>query len=186
MLLNDKVLGVLEVFSSDYKGKVYGREIAKRQRMNQKTVANILNRLEKDNIVKFSQEGKNKYYYFNHNSPEIKEVIKFVELGKKIKFLIKYKNLRDLFAKLEERTKGMLIVFGSYASFSSTETSDLDVFIMGSISNIHDLEELYSLKINLLGADKNKFDSKQHIIKEVVKNHVILKGAEEFIELIWR
>ena len=97
MLLNDKVLGVLEVFSSDYKGKVYGREIAKRQRMNQKTVANILNRLEKDNIVKFSQEGKNKYYYFNHNSPEIKEVIKFVELGKKIKFLIKYKNLRDLF-----------------------------------------------------------------------------------------
>jgi predicted transcriptional regulator len=186
MLLNDKVLEVLEAFSSDYRKEIYGREIAKRQHMNQKTVANVLNRLEKDNVIKFSREGKNKYYYLNHNSAEIKEVIKFIEIGKKIKFLNKYKKLRELFAKLEERTKGLLVVFGSYATFSSTEKSDLDVFLIGSIENVEDLEQLYSIKINIIKSERSKFNSKEPLIKEILKSHIILKGLEEFIELAWQ
>ena len=41
--------------------------------MNQKTIANTLNSLEKQNIVKFSTEGRNKYYILNENYLHLEE-----------------------------------------------------------------------------------------------------------------
>ncbi len=84
-----------------------------------------------------------------------------------------------------ERSEGILIIFGSYANFSANEKSDLDVFVIGNIRDIEDLEEIYNVKINIVKSNKNKFDKKEHIIKEIIKNHIILKGVEGFVELIW-
>ncbi|MAH03412.1 hypothetical protein CMI39_01350, partial [Candidatus Pacearchaeota archaeon] len=69
MLLNRNKLKILIEFSSDYNRKIYGRNISKKLRMNQKTVSNTLNRLETEHILKFTQEGKNKYYYLNEFYP---------------------------------------------------------------------------------------------------------------------
>ena len=63
MILNNKELRKLTEFTSDYNSKHYGRAIASKLKMNQKTVSNILNNLEKQHIIKFKQEGKNKYYF---------------------------------------------------------------------------------------------------------------------------
>ena len=185
MVLNSKVIEVLSEFSSDYNKKIYGREIARKLKMNQKTVSNLLNKLEKDNILKFTQEGKNKYYFFNKLNPQTKEIIKLIEIKRKIRFIEKYKKIRELFEKLEQKTQGILIVFGSYANFSSHEKSDLDIFVMGKIQELKDLEQLYNLKINAVKSDKNKFNANDSFIKEVIKNHIVLKGTEEFIDLIW-
>jgi predicted nucleotidyltransferase len=186
MLFDNKTLKILDEFSSDYNRKIYGRDIAKRNKMNQKTVSNILNKLEKENILKFSYEGKNKYYYLNKFNLNLKEIIKIIEIDRKIRFIEKNKKLKELFDKIEQRTTGILAVFGSYAKGINTEKSDLDVFIMGKISNIDDLEELYSIKINIIKSDKSKFNKEEPIIIEIIKNHIILKGLEEFIELIWQ
>jgi predicted nucleotidyltransferase len=185
MLLNENKFRVLSEFSGNYSGRVYGRDISKKLRMNQKTVSNVLNELEGDHILKFTQEGKNKYYYFNQFYSYMKEIIKIIEIQRKIIFLEKYKKLKELFLKLEERSGGLLIVFGSYANFSANEKSDIDIFILGDIKDIWDLEELYNIKINIIKTNKEKFDKKEHIIKEIIKNHIILKGEESFIELIW-
>lgn len=186
MLLDKNTLNVLEEFASDYSRKVYGSDIAKRLKMNQKTVSNILNRLENDNIIKFSVEGKNKYYYLNKFNPDIKETIKLIEIGRKIGFLDKYKNLKDLFRKLEERTSGLILIFGSYAKEKANKESDLDVFVMGKISEVEDLENLHNLKINIIKSTKEKFNSREHIIKEIINNHIVLKGVEEFVDLAWQ
>ena len=130
MLLNKNKMKVLGEFSTDYSRRVYGRDIANRLKMNQKTVSNTLNELEKEHILKFKQEGKNKYYYLNEFYPYLKDVIQLIETQRKINFLEKYKKLKDIFVRLEERTEGMLIIFGSYANFTSTKISDLDVFLI--------------------------------------------------------
>ena len=83
MLLNKNILKILKEFSTDYNKRVYGRVIARKLKMNQKTVSNILNNLEKEHILKFSQEGKNKYYFMNKFNPSIKEVVKLIEIEKK-------------------------------------------------------------------------------------------------------
>ena len=153
--------------------------------MNQKTVSNILNKLEKEHILKFSIEGKNKYYHLNHLNLNIKEIIKLIEINKKIKFIDRYKKLKDLFNKLELRTDGILVIFGSYANFSANEKSDLDILIIGKHKEVKDLEQLYNLRINIVKIDKKKVNNKDILIKEIIKNHIVLRGIEEFIELIW-
>ena len=152
MLLDNKVLNILEEFSSDYNKRIYGRDIAKRLKMNQKTVSNILNKLEKENILKFSYEGKNKYYYLNRFNPSIKEVVKLVEIDRKIRFIARNKNLRELFEKLEEKTQGILIVFGSYARGEDTSKSDIDIAIVTRMESSLDLkrfEKQINRKINI-------------------------------------
>ncbi len=186
MILNNNILEILESFSGDYNKKIYGRDIAKKLKMNQKTVSNILNNLEREHILKFSIEGKNKYYYLNNIHPSNKEIIKLIEINRKMKFIEKYKRFNDLFNKLESRNEGVLVIFGSYANFSANEKSDLDVLIVGKHQEIKDLEELYNLKINIIKIDKKKFSKEDILIKEIIKNHVILKGVEGFIELIWQ
>ena len=185
MLLNRKELRILKEFSADYTKKIYGRDVAKKLKMNQKTVSNILNKLEEEHILKFTQEGKNKYYYLNEFYSYIKEIIQLIEIQRKIDFLEKYGKLKELFLKIAERSEGILIVFGSYANFSANEKSDLDFFVIGNILEIEDLEEFYNIKINIVKSDKNRFNKNEHIIKEIIKNHIVLKGVENFIELIW-
>lgn len=185
MILNINKMKVLGEFSVDYHRRIYGRDIAKKLKMNQKTVSNVLNELEKEHILKFTQEGKNKYYFLNEFYFNIKEIIQLVEIQRKINFLEKYKKLRELFLKLEERAEDILVIFGSYANFSATEESDLDVFILGRIKDIEDLEEFYDIKINIVKSNKTKFNKNEYIIKEIIKNHIVLQGVEDFIKLIW-
>ena len=186
MLLNNKEQCILNEFIGNYSKKIYGRDIAKRLKMNQKTVANILNRLEKEQILKFSTEGKNKYYFLNTFNYHLKEIIAMIEIKRKIDFLEKNKNIKDLFAKLEKKSKGILILFGSYAKGKSNKESDLDVFSIGDIGQAHDLEDLYNIKINIIKSTKDKFNKQEPIIREIINNHIILKGTEEFIELTWQ
>ena len=78
MLLN-KELKVLAEFTSNYNSELYGRAIASKLKMNQKTVSNVLTKLEKRHIIKFKQEGRNKYYFLNKLNPSTKEMIKLVD-----------------------------------------------------------------------------------------------------------
>jgi len=183
MILNNQKLKILEEFSEDYSKRIYGRAIAKKLSLNQKTVSNVLLALEGENILKFAKEGKNKYYFLNRFNPHIKEIIKLIEIGKKINFLEKHKNIRRLFDEIEKRSKGICVIFGSYAKGSETKDSDLDIFLAGDLSSIKDLEETYQISINVIKAKKINLEN-DTILNEVLKNHIVLKGIEEFMELI--
>jgi len=186
MLLNNNTFKILAEFCSDYSKRIYGGQVAKKLKMNQKTVANILNSLEKQNIVKYSTEGKNKYYFLNKLNPQISDILKILELERKNNFVAKYSRFRELFIALEKKASGILVIFGSYANFTNNEKSDLDVFVLGKIGGVKDLEEKYGLKINIVKSIKEKFNKEEVFIKEVMKNHIILKGVEEFIDLTWQ
>ncbi len=112
-------------------------------------------------------------------------MIKLVEVNKRITLFEKYKQINPLFLELEKRTKGISVIFGSFANFTKTEKSDLDLFVIGSISELSDLETLYNIKINVVKSTANKFKSDDLFSKEILNNHIILKGVDEFIRLIW-
>ena len=185
MILNNKELKILAEFTNSYNSKHYGRAIASKLKMNQKTVSNILNSLEKQHIIKFKHEGKNKYYFLNKLNPATKEVIKLAEINKRIILFEKHKKLNQLLLEIEDRAKGIAVIFGSYANFTNNEKSDLDVFIMGSISELSDLESMYHIKINVVKSTKDKFNSNELFLQEIMNNHILLKGVEEFISLTW-
>ncbi|MEN7982709.1 MAG: nucleotidyltransferase domain-containing protein [Nanoarchaeota archaeon] len=185
MILNKNISNILTVFFSDIEKRIYGRNLAKKLKMNQKTVANLLIFLEKQNILKSSLEGKNKYYFVNKKNIEVKEIIRLIEIDKKIKFISHYKIFKELFNKLEKETNGILIIFGSYANYTNKKNSDLDIFVIGKISDVEFLEERYGIKINVVNSTKNKFNKNEYFIQEILKNHIILKGVEEFVNLIW-
>ncbi|MBR9705102.1 hypothetical protein GOV12_06835 [Candidatus Pacearchaeota archaeon] len=186
MLLNKPKIKILQEFTKNKDNQIYGRAIAKKHNLNQKTISNILNNLEEQEILKFKKEGKNKYYFLNKRNPEIKEIIQLVEINKKINFTKKHIKLKGLFEKLEKKTKGILIVFGSYVKNIEKKDSDLDLFVLGDIENIKKLEESFGIDINIVKSTINKFNKNNPFIKEIMENHVILKGAEEFINLIWQ
>jgi len=75
-----------------------------------------------------------------------------------------------------------LIIFGSYAKGSEHEDSDLDLFALGNIQEVKDLEKMYNLKINILKS--KKIDKEETIFKEIINNHIILKGEDDFINKI--
>jgi predicted nucleotidyltransferase len=185
MLLNKNAFKILAEFCSDYSRRIYGWQIAKKLKMNQKTVSNVLNLLEKENIIKYVTEGKNKYYFLNKLNPKILDILKIIEIERKNIFLEKNIKLQDLFLELEKRAEGVVIIFGSYANSTNNEKSDLDVFIFGKRVEIKDLEDKYNLEINIITSNREKFNKEEVFIKEIIKNHIILRGVEEFIELIW-
>ncbi len=183
MLLDNKELQVLKEFGGNCANRIYGRKVANKLSLNQKTVSNILNSLEQRGIIKFKREGKNKIYFFNKANGLWKEVAKLIEIEKKSGFLERHRAKQDLFFRLEERTNGALIIFGSYASESETTSSDLDILITKDMGDFQDLEKLYGIKINPIKIKRN-FSKEDPLIKEVVENHIILKGLEEFAQWI--
>ena len=185
MLFNKTEQVILEEFSKDKDKRVYGRGLAKKFNLNQKTISNILNKLEKKGILKFKQEGKNKYYFLNKNNSGLKDILKLIELNKKIKFVNTNSKLGELFKEIEENMSGILIVFGSYAKEIQKKDSDLDLLVLGKIKDTRKLEDSFGIEINLVNMDKKKFNLEEPFIKEIMENHVVLKGVEEFIDLTW-
>ena len=186
MLLNKSELKILEEFAKNKDNRIYGRAISQKYNLNQKTVSNVLNNMEKQGILKFKREGKNKYYFLNKNNPDIKEIIQLTEINKKINFMKSHIRFKGLFEGFGEKASGILIVFGSYAKGIEKKDSDLDILAIGEIKNTKELEKSFGIDVNIIKTKKDKFDKNEPFIKEIMENHIILKGVEEFVDLIWQ
>ena len=77
MLLDKNKYIVLKEFAHEEKG-LYGSMIAKKNTLNQKTVSNVLSFLEKENILNFKTEGKNKIYSLNKKISGNKEILEMI------------------------------------------------------------------------------------------------------------
>lgn len=159
---------------------ITGSFIAKKHNLNQKTVSNYLNSLEKEQILKSKIQGKNKLYYFIDDI-NTKNFLMSIELNKTINFYKKHVLVKEVISKL--KIKGIAIIFGSYAKGIEKKKSDLDLFVIGKCDEkeIHKIGDMYKLEINLKIYPKFELDI---LTKEVVKNHIIIKGVEEWIKLV--
>jgi len=173
--LNSKIILFL------LRGESHVRGIAKQLEESHSTVLRRLDRLLKENVLDYKVEGKNKVFFIK-KSLQAKTYIFSAEHDKLIKLLKKYPELgvivEDILRKCDAR---LIIIFGSYSKFTAKKDSDIDVFV--ETRNRRKREELESIhsKIN---AKIGEFNLKSPLIKEIIKNHVILRGVEDFYEKI--
>lgn len=159
--------------------ELHVRALARYVNQPHANISRAMKRLLKENIVDFKIEGKNKLFRLK-KGVEALNYAYIAEHYKLIKLLEKYPPLsvivEDILSKTGEK---MAIIFGSYAKFIAKKESDIDVFIETTKRSVKkELEKINSRLSIKIG----KFDKNSLLIKEVMKNHVIVRGVEYYYE----
>ncbi|MFH1377051.1 MAG: nucleotidyltransferase domain-containing protein [Candidatus Woesearchaeota archaeon] len=143
------------------------------------TVFRKLNRLLEKNVVDFRKEGKNKVFYLKDNIISKSYILK-AELHKLIIFLSKHPELSVIFEDiLKKNDKDLIVLFGSYAKGIEKKNSDIDIYIETKDRNVKRNIESVNSRIRV---KIGEFDTKSLLIKEIIKNHIIIQGVEHFYE----
>ena len=123
--------------------------------------------------------GKN-YIVFIKKSAEARNCALMAEHYKLSRALEKYPELRGIITSIQENKAVQLaVLFGSHARGAADRNSDIDIFVETKNREIkQELERLHSkLSVKIGSCDRSA-----PLIKEIEKNHVIIKGAELYYE----
>ncbi|MEK6894370.1 MAG: nucleotidyltransferase domain-containing protein [Nanoarchaeota archaeon] len=168
-----------EIILTLLRGENHGRGIAKMLNVNHMSVLRILKSLMIQNIVDYREEGKNKVYFLK-NGIESNIAINMAEQYKLAQTLKKYPNLRNIIEEVQKnREVRLALLFGSYAKGLAKESSDIDIYIESLDQKLK--KELEVIEPNA-SIKLGKYDQNNLLIKEIEKNHVIIKGVEEYYE----
>ena len=138
-----------------------------------------------------------KNFYPNFYGEEGKSVFSLIESEKKQEFFRKNKNLigpfKQLLKNVNDKIK-IILVFGSFSTKSQTNDSDLDILFLvsGKLDKSKLKKEIersfvtfnheISPRVDTLNNFKKNIN--KGIYQTIVKNHVVIKGALNFIKLI--
>ena len=169
----------LEIVGQLIGKRLHVRELAKLLGTNHTTIIRKLKELSQENVLDFEEKGRNKVFFLKHTS-EARAYIFMAEQYKLKQSLKKYPSLRNLFEKIHKNNEIKLaILFGSYAKDIAKKNSDIDIYVETTNKKIkQDLENLNSKLSIKIG----KYNKDNLLIREIEKNHVIIKGVEKFYE----
>ncbi len=172
-LLSNEIVDLL------LKGDLHPRAIAGRLGTNHMTVIRTLNRLEGENVVDFHPAGRNKIYFLKRTL-EGRNAAMTAEYYKLSRVVGRYPALRRIVLAVQGNHEVPLaVLFGSHAKGTAKPGSDIDLFLETRDREVRkDFEALdtrLSVKIG-------EFEVSNHLVREIVKDHVILKGVEQFYE----
>ncbi|MBL7147569.1 MAG: nucleotidyltransferase domain-containing protein [Nanoarchaeota archaeon] len=169
----------IKIIESLLKSENHIRNLARLLNTNQTTIARKVNELYKNNIVDFKKEGKNKVIFLK-KSLEAKQSAYYVETQKLLENLKKYPNLRRIIELIKKNQKIKLaILFGSYAKGTVKKESDIDIYLDTTSKKLKEEVESIDSKINI---KIGKYNKDSLLIKEIEKNHTIIKGIEIYYE----
>ena len=160
-------------------GENHVRGIAKMLNINHMTISRMLKRLMVQNVVDYKVVGKNKVYSLK-DVVEGHVTINKAEQHKLRSTLQRYPQLRLIIEEIRKLSEIKLaILFGSYAKGTAKEDSDIDIYIESENlklkKKIEEIDTRVSVKLG-------KYDKENLLIKEIQKNHVIIKGVDEYYE----
>jgi len=176
---------LLDVFLSSPDARFYIRELERKIKEEAKNVSRELKNLEALGLLISEKQGNLKYYSVNENFflyPELKAII------------FKTTGVQGILKEALERLKGIetAFIYGTYATGKESESSDVDVMVIGKpdltelnevISN---LEEKLNREINYMCFDQEEFKKRRKagdaFINEVLSGEkIMLKGTERAI-----
>ncbi|MBI2543218.1 MAG: nucleotidyltransferase domain-containing protein [Candidatus Aenigmarchaeota archaeon] len=161
------------------KGENHLRGIAKQLSESHSTILRRLDKLVKENVLDYKKEGRNKVFFIRKNL-QAKSYVFNAERYKMIKMLKKYPELNIIISELLKKNKeSIIVIFGSYAKFLAKQDSDIDVYVETGDRKVKEELESVHTKIKVKIGD---FDLDSQLIKEIIKNHIILRGVEDFYE----
>lgn len=185
--VNDMDLRVIALFTKGFDNDYYIREVSTILNISSKSALNTLSKLEQYNIVSSKKRGKTKLYFLNR-SQIARDYVILAEVYKKIKFL--KNNIlieRVIIEVYKELSPNFLVIFGSYSKGLQKKGSDLDIFTLekGMDSKIKEIGKVFDIEINTKFYPYEIFREKidnDYLLKEIVKNHIIIKGFESFVD----
>lgn len=171
-LTNDIVLLLL-------REDLHARAIAGALSRSHATVLRKLRELTEGNIADFHIEGKNNVYFLKRTL-EGRNAAMIAELYRGSLALSRYPILRKISRFiLEDPEIPLAILYGSYAKGLTTRQSDIDLYIdttdPGIAKRVRQQSPSLSVKIG-------RFDPDDLLIREIMKDHVILKGVEMYFD----
>lgn len=188
---------VLEPFCADYRARFHVRQLAALMHMSHATAALALSSLEKKNILKSEQEGRNKKYCPNLDNFLTKSHITNAEFAKMMSYLERHFIIKKMCAELMSVFGGTpIILFGSYAKESYTSESDIDVLIIKG-GNEKEIEKAlaefgkrHDKRIQVQKMAQRDFEKglmeKDALVLEIARNHVILNNTPAIVDILWR
>jgi predicted nucleotidyltransferase len=161
------------------RGPLHLRGLADALQINHMTVARKLNTLVEDNVVDYTKEGKNKVYSLK-KSIEGRNHAMTAEIYKQSRAMARYPVLRGVItAVLTSSDIRLALVYGSYAKGTVHDRSDIDLFIE---SAERDVKRSLEQRMSLLSVKIGAFDPDNPLIREIMKDHIIIRGVEEYFE----
>ena len=193
-IINQTTLKILALYRNDYRQSYYLREVAREVDIDMKAVQHQLKRLEDMNIVTSDRRGKIKEYRLNLANSTTRYFMAMAETFYTVTYLAANFLVKKLVSRVEANVEGSLVLFGSLAKGQGTRESDIDILAISDRKvdprSIKEAENLLGRKINAKLASAEQFlkglREGDPLIREVVSNHVILKGVDGFCETMWR
>ncbi|MBI2549211.1 nucleotidyltransferase domain-containing protein [Candidatus Woesearchaeota archaeon] len=187
-MIHTKYVTILSYFTNDFTKRMYGRQLVGKVNMSPKNIALTLNELESEGILTSQKQGNLKFFALSLRNPRIKDLLVQTEISKRIDFFTRHPKIEHIFRN-DTRIVG---IFGSYANRTEKSDSDVDCFIIGKkIHNDYDEKgKLFDLPMHMQYFTTKEFirllSQKNNLIKEMVNNHILLFGTEDFIQIVWR
>ena len=184
-------LGVLRLLIENPEKDYSIRKIALERKINYRSAYEIVKKLEKEGVIDVKKYGNVSIVKFNYN---FNESVFIVENQRKEDFL-KNKDFKVLYRRIREIKNPFFIcvVFGSYAKGTARKGSDLDLCVISNEKEVYEaistILDTTPFEIHYLRFSSEEFikmlkTREFNVGKDIVKNKVILKGIEEFYELI--
>lgn len=192
--INQTTLKILGLYASDYGKSLHLREIARETGVDVKAVQLQLKRLERVNVVSSVMRGRNKEYRLNLGNLMSRYYMVLAETFASVSYLGANFLVKKVVGGIGDRVEGTVILFGSFARGEATKGSDIDLFVIGDEkidkSTINEVGNLVGREISVKSSDKGQFlkglGEGDPLIREVVSSHVVLKGVDEFCDIMWR
>ena len=193
--INNIKIDIISLYRTDYLNQFHIREMAKLIGRSLVSLLPHLKKLESDKILLYKQIGRSKVYFINFNNNQVREFLALSEKKKTLEFLNKYIFIKKIYDDFINKLDGCFILFGSHASETYTKESDIDLLYLGEITEekkreIKEFSKIYGKKMHLIYMTLREFKEqllKQNaLIKEIIKNHIILYNHDTFINEIWR
>lgn len=188
--ITENTLQILSLFTNDFKREYYVREVEKLLKISPRTAQLILEDLEDKGTIVSKTKGKIKTFKINP-SEFTKKYLVFVEQYKAIAFLEKRLLIKEIIEKITPHIKGIGIIFGSYVKGLEKEGSDLDVFVAGNYNKdeIKKVSKNFGIEISIKCYPIRNFEknlTKDILLKEILKNHVVFVNVEHFIQVVFK
>lgn len=192
--INQTTLKILGLYSNDYSKSLHLREIARETRVDVKAIQLQLKRLEKLNVLSSTLKGRNKEYGLNFNNSITKYFMIMGETFASINYLRKNFLIKKVADEIGKQIEGTIVLFGSFAKGQTTRESDIDLFVIDGkkpdSSAFRETGNIVGRTISVKSASRRLFmqglRENDPLISEVVSGHIILKGVDDFCEILWR
>jgi len=187
MVMKLTMLEALEPFLNNPKEKLHLAEIARKLKSPHPTVRQWLNHLEKKGVLKKQFQGRQTQYSLNLEHRLIIDYLCIAEKSRLVNRCEKEPLLKELVYFLHNHFRKHVLIFGSAAE-SLPGAKDIDILVVGRDDS--KIFRKFSGKINkeihLINVDS--LDKISNALRhEVIKKHLIISGAEEFIKwMLWK